>query len=179
MKEIFCSEQVVQGVDQLKNEIILKEDENNQKIIVGGIPADAILIKLDVNLRNYKQKSFYLKRGKNFIHKGCDYALILESHQKIILFELKSEKLKRSRYVDQFRASEIFLKYCNELNSYINNNLIEYEFHRILFCYKNNNTTSKGIINLTTNDKNGNEIVIKSPGFPDRIKIQKLLNLVI
>jgi len=177
MREIFCDSQVLQGIDQLRREIILKEEENNQKIIIGGIPDNSILIKLDVNQNNYKQKSFYLRRGKEFIHKGCDYALILPDQGKIILFELKSSKPKEKRYVDQFRASEIFMKYCNNLNSYLENLEVEYEFHRILFSYKNNNTTSSGIIDLTTKDRNDNEIIIKSPGFPSRIKLQKIVNI--
>ncbi|WP_375182244.1 hypothetical protein [Chryseobacterium sp.] len=177
MREVFCDREVLQGIDQIKKEITLKEDENNQKIIIGGIPDNAILLKLDVDKKEYKQKSFYLKRGKDFIHKGCDYVLILPDFKKIILLELKSAKPKEKRYVDQFRASEIFMNYCNSLNSYINNSTIEYEFHRILFSYKNNNTTSSGIIDLTTKDQNNNEIVIKSPGFPNRIKLQKLVKI--
>ena len=63
------------------------------------------------------------------------------------------------------------------LNEYTKNEEKEYEFHRILLSTKYDNTTSKGIIDLTTNDQNGNEIVIKSPGFPHQIKLQKLIKI--
>ena len=177
MREIFCDIEVLQGIDELNCEITLKEEENNQKIVIGGIPANAILLKLDVSKNQYKQKSFYLRRGKEFIHKGCDYVLILPDQSKIILIELKSLKPKEKRFVDQFRASEIFMNYCINLNEYIKNEEKEYEFHRILLSTKYDNTTSKGILDLTTNDQNGNEIVIKSPGFPHQIKLQKLINI--
>ena len=177
MREIFCDAEVLQGIDDIKCEVTLKEEENNQKIVIGGIPPNAILIKLDVAKNNYKQKSFYLKRGKEFIHKGCDYVLILPDQSKIILIELKSLKPKEKRFVDQFRASEIFMKYCIDLNRYIKDEAKEYEFHRILLSTKYDNTTSKGILDLTTKDQNGNEIVIKSPGFPHQIKLHKLINI--
>ena len=177
MREIFCDTEVLQGIDDLKCEITLKEEENNQKIVIGGIPPNAILIKLDVSKTAYKQKSFYLRRGKEFRHKGCDYVLILPDQNKIILIELKSLKPKEKRFVDQFRASEIFMNYCINLNRYIKDEDKEYEFHRILLSTKYDNTTSKGIIDLTTKDQNGNDITIKSPGFPHQIKLQKLINI--
>ncbi len=87
MKDIFCNVEVTQNFDQKKNEILLKEDETNQKILIGGIPNDAILLKLDIDKREYKRKSMYLRRETPIIHKGCDYCLIIPSQQKIILFE--------------------------------------------------------------------------------------------
>lgn len=69
------------------------------------------------------------------------------------------------------------MNYCINLNEYTKNEEKEYEFHRILLSTKYDNTTSKGIIDLTTNDQNGNEIVIKSPGFPHQIKLQKLIKI--
>lgn len=176
MKEFFCEREVLQGIDELNCEITLREEENNQKILIGGIPANAILIKLDVSKTHYKQKSFYLRRGKNFIHKGCDYVIILPDQNIIVLIELKSLKPKAKRYIDQFRASEFFMNYCINLNEYLNNEVKEYEFHRILLSARYDNTTSRGILDLTTEDQNGNKIVIKSPGFPHQIKLQKLIN---
>ncbi|WHT40371.1 hypothetical protein QNH98_07245 [Myroides sp. mNGS23_01] len=176
LSDIFCDVHVIQGIDTLKGEIILKEEENNQKITVGGIPEEAILLKLDVDVKKeYKQKSFYLRRGVDFIHKGCDYVLILPVEKKVILFELKSLKPKVKRYVEQFRASECFIRYCISLNDFIDNYSSDFQFHRVLFSTKNANTLTRGMIDLTTEDKNGNSIEIKSPGFPDRIRLFKLL----
>ncbi|ATA67647.1 hypothetical protein CGC48_02750 [Capnocytophaga cynodegmi] len=171
MKDIFCDKKVIKGIDSNNKEIILKEGK--QQIIVGGIPDNAILIKLDIEERYYKQKSFYLKKGIKFIHKGCDYVLILENEAKIILFELKSNNTKG--YVDQFIASEIFMKYCSELYFYISNRNIEYKFHRILFSYKYNNTKSNNIIELKVKDKNENEVIVNAVGFPSRIRLQKII----
>ena len=120
MRDVFCDVEVIQSFDQLNHKIDLREDENRQLITIGGIPEDSILLKLDVDKPEYKQKSKYLKRGESFIHKGCDYCLIIPSKDLIVLFELKSMKPKVKNYVDQFIASEIFINYCNNLSNYKN-----------------------------------------------------------
>lgn len=177
MKDIFCNVEVTQNFDQKKNEILLKEDETNQKILIGGIPNDAILLKLDIDKREYKRKSMYLRRETPIIHKGCDYCLIIPSQQKIILFELKSMKPKEKDYVNQFVVSEIFVKYCNELSNYINKSSNSYSFKRILLSPKYNIvfTSPKKLQDISTSDRCGNLIEIKSPGFPDKIRLEKLL----
>lgn len=53
----FCNVEVLQGIDELNCEITLKE-ENNQKLST-GIPANAILLKLDVSKNQYKQKILF------------------------------------------------------------------------------------------------------------------------
>ena len=177
MKDIFCDVEVIKSFDQKNKTMILKEDETNQKILIKGIPADAILLKLDVDKKEYKRKSMYLKRETPIIHKGCDYCLIIPSQQIIILFELKSKKPREKDYVNQFVASEIFVKYCNELSNYINISSDCYSFKRILLSPKYNIvfTSSKKLQDISTSDRCGNSILIKSPGFPERIRLEKLL----
>ncbi len=177
MKDIFCNVEVIQSFDQKNNIIILKEDETNQKISIRGIPTDAILLKLDVDKTGYKRKSMYLKRETPIIHKGCDYCLIIPSQQTIILFELKSMKPKEKDYVNQFVASEIFVRYCNDLSNYINKSNDCYSFKRILLSPKYNITftSAKRLQDISTSDMCGKSIEIKSPGFPDRIRLEKLL----
>lgn len=177
MKDIFCNVEVIQSFDQ-KNQIMkLREVDTNQEILIGGIPVDSILLKLDVDKIAYKRKSMYLKRETPIIHKGCDYCLIIPSQQIVILFELKSMKPKEKDYVNQFVASEIFVKYCNELSNYINKSSDCYSFKRILLSPKYNITftSSKKLQDISTSDICGKSIEIKSPGFPDRIRLEKLL----
>ena len=59
MREIFCDIEVIQSFDQLNQTMVLREDENRQLITIGGIPVDSILLKLDVDKPEYKQKSKY------------------------------------------------------------------------------------------------------------------------
>ncbi|PWK27276.1 hypothetical protein LV89_01589 [Arcicella aurantiaca] len=177
MKDIFCDVEVIQSFDQINHIMKLKEEDTNQEISIGGIPDDAILLKLDIDKKEYKRKSMYLKRETPIIHKGCDYCLIIPSQQTIILFELKSMKPKEKDYVNQFVASEIFIKYCNELSNYINKSSDCFSFKRILLSPKYNITftSSKKLQDISTSDKCGKSIEIKSPGFPDRIRLEKLL----
>lgn len=177
MREIFCDKEVIQNFDLLNQTMILKEIETSQEILIGGIPIDAILIKLDVDKREFKRKSIYLKRDTPFIHKGCDYCLIIPSQEKIILFELKSLKPKVKEYVNQFIASEIFIEYCSKLSNYISCSTINYTFQRILLSTKYNYgfTSSNRIQDISTSDSCGNSIEIKTPGFPARIRLEKLI----
>lgn len=177
MREIFCDKEVIQNFDLLNQTMILKEIETSQEILIGGIPIDAILIKLDVDKREFKRKSIYLKRDTPFIHKGCDYCLIIPSQEKIILFELKSLKPKVKEYVNQFIASEIFIEYCSKLSNYISCSTINYKFQRILLSTKYNYgfTSSNRIQDISTSDSCGNSIEIKTPGFPARIRLEKLI----
>lgn len=176
MRNIFDVD-IIQDFDQEKGQIVLKEEDNQQKIKIRGIPSDAILLKLDVDKKDYKRKSMYLKREAPFIHKGCDYCLIIPSLQKILLFELKSTKPKEKNYVEQFIASEIFINYCLELYSYIGCSKINFEYRRILLStkYNHNFTSNKKIQDIDKTNKCGSLIKIKTPGFPDKINIQKLL----
>lgn len=180
MREIFCDVEVVQNFDQLNQTMVLKEEETKQSITISGIPVDSILLKLDVDKPEYKQKSKYLKRGESFIHKGCDYCLIIPSQQLIVLFELKSMKPKEKHFIDQFRASEIFMNYCNNLYNYKKCSVTNYNFKRILLSpshkYINRFTDSKRIMDISSKDSCGNEIEIKTPGFPPTgIRLEKLI----
>lgn len=177
MKEIFCDVEVIQDFDEHNQTMVLKEEENNQYITVGGIPNDSILLKLDVDKKEYKQKSKYLRRGIEFIHKGCDYCLIIPSQNLILLFELKSLKPKVKNYVEQFIASEIFINYCKNLNDYKLGIQSDYTYKRILLSTKYNYglTTSKAIIDISKTDVYGNLIKIITPGFPANIRLEKLL----
>lgn len=177
MKDIFCDEEVIQSFDIQNQTMVLKEIDTNQEILIGGIPIDSILLKLDIDKRLFKRKSMYLKRDTPVIHKGCDYCLIIPSQEKIILFELKSLKPKVKDYVNQFIASEIFIEYCSKLSNYINCSRIDYSFHRILLSPKYNIgfTSSNRIQDISTSDSCGNPIEIKTPGFPARIRLEKLI----
>lgn len=174
MKELFCQEEVVQDFDQLSGEVRLAEDSTNQHITIGGVPEDAILLKLDVDKPNYKLRSAYLKRGLAFIHKGCDYVLILPELRKIILFELKSNSPKG--YADQFVASELFLNYCIQLWNKLKCIDSDFEFKRILLTPKfNYSFTNRKMHKLTKNERCKEKVKIYSPGFPKRIRLEKLL----
>jgi hypothetical protein len=177
MREVFCDKEVIQSFDTLNQTMILKEIETNQEILIGGIPFDSILLKLDIDKREYKRKSMYLNRKTPFIHKGCDYCLIIPSQEKIILFELKSSKPKEKDYVNQFIASEIFIEYCSKLSNYINCSSINYTFQRILLSprYNISFTSSNRIQDISTSDSCGKTIEIKTPGFPARIRLEKLI----
>ncbi len=176
MKEIFCDAEVIQGFDERNQTMILKEEDNNQYITIGGIPIDSTLLKLDVDKTGYKQKSQYLRRGASFIHKGCDYCLIIPSMHLIILFELKSLKPKEKHYTEQFIASEIFINYCKKLSDYKNSTTSNYSFKRVLLSTKYNyGLTNKSVIDISKIDKNGKTIHIVTPGFPTKIRLERLL----
>ncbi len=177
MREVFCENEVIQSYDQLNHTMVLREEENKQMITIGGIPTDSILLKLDVNKPEYKQKSKYLKREQSFIHKTCDYCLIIPSLQQIILFELKSMKPKVKDYVDQFIASELFINYCNNLSNYKSCTETNYTFKRILLSPKYNYglTEKSKVIDISKPNSCGVTISIKTPGFPNRIRLEKLL----
>lgn len=176
MDIIFCDLNVIQGFDHSKDEVTLKEDATGQKIIIGGLPKDSLILKLDVDKAQYKKKSSYLRTNTEFIHKGCDYCVIIPSLSKIVLFELKSEHPKG--YADQFVASEIFLNYCNNLWMKFKNCNQKFEFIRVLLSKKYNGqlTTSSKVVKFTKPDRTNEDIKILSPGFPPRIRIEKFLN---
>lgn len=175
MKELFCNKQVIQDFDQLAGEIRLKEEKTGQTIIISGIPANAILLKLDVDRRDYKVRSAYLRREVEFIHKACDYCLILPDKNLIILFELKSNKPKG--YVDQFIVSELFIEYCVKLWNKLKCTNSTFEFKRILLSdkFNYNYTSSKELHALNKTDRCKNEVRIYSPGFPQRMRLEKVL----
>ena len=177
MREVFCDIEVIQSFDQKNQTIVLKEDENKQIITIGGIPVDSIFLKLDVNKLEYKQKSKYLRRGESFIHKGCDYCLIIPSQQIIVLFELKSLKPKVKDYVNQFIASEIFINYCNNLSNYKNCTKFIYKFTRVLLSPKHNYglTSKQKVMSISHINSCGETIDIKLPGFPNNIRLEKLI----
>ncbi len=175
MKELFCDRYVLQGFDEVGSEIILREDATGQSIKIGGVPNDAILIKLDVDKKEYKKRSSYFRTGLGFVHQGCDYCLILEHQKQAILFELKSSCPKG--YVEQFVASELFIDYCVKVwNKYKCTNL-KLSFKRVLLSTKFNRhlTSSTKLLTLKKTDKCKNEVTIISPGFPQRIHLNKLL----
>jgi len=175
MKEIFCDKAVLVDFDEQNHTALLKEDSTRQKLIVSGIPPDSVLLKLDVDKRGYKLKSNYFKPRTPFVHKGCDYCLIMPSANTVILFELKSDKPKG--YVDQFIASEIFMEYSFRLNEYIDCCGYEFRYIYVLLSTKDNVllTEISKVFEKKYCDKCGREIVIKRPGFPKGININKLL----
>nr|WP_298656386.1 hypothetical protein [uncultured Flavobacterium sp.] len=178
MREIFCEVEVIQTFDTLRNTMILKEESTSQEIIIGDIPAESILLKLDVDKAGYKKRTNYFNPTTQFIHKGCDYCLIIPTQLLIILFELKSEKPKKIDYLKQFIASEYFMDYCIKLSSYINNSESIYSYKRILLSKKYNvhYTNRTKLQDLSQSDVFGKTYVIKSPGFPHRIRLNKLIS---
>lgn len=176
MESIFCDLQVIKSYDEIRKEVKLVEETTGQSIIIGGLPDDSLILKLDVDQAAYKKKSSYLRTGVEFIHKGCDYCVIIPSINKIVLFELKSNHPKG--YADQFVASEIFLNYCNALWEKYNNCLQKFDFVRVLLSPKFNGqlTSTKDVIKFTKPDRTKEDILILSPGFPPRIRIEKFLN---
>ncbi len=91
----------------------LKENSPNAKlkqIDIFGVPTNSILIKLD----EYAQPSTLFKNDKGQ-RKRCDYVLFFQIHnQGIALFiELKSNKVKNSEIIRQFKGAECILDYCN------------------------------------------------------------------
>jgi hypothetical protein len=177
MEEIFCEKEVVQTYDTFNKRLFLKEDLTNQEIEIKGIPVGSILIKLDVEKAHYKKRSNYFNDSTPFIHKGCDYCLIIPDKKIIILFELKSEKPKKSDYMKQFIASEYFLNYCTSLSNFINKEKIEFTYKRILLSprYSTIYTDKKRLNDASFEDVFGNKVEIKSPGFPPRINLEKLI----
>lgn len=175
MREIFCNAFVLQDFDHARGEMQLKEEETGQNIIVGGIPNDAILLKLDVSRKPYKVRSIYLRSGLEFIHKGCDYCLILPSLNLALLFELKSMRPKG--YADQFVASELFVDYCVKLWNRFSCNHFAIDYRRILLSPKFDRffTSHREVHKFTVPDRCNNDIQVISPGFPTRVRLEKLL----
>jgi len=175
MKEIFCDKYVLQNFDQEQSEVKLKEDITGQSIIIGGVPSNSILLKLDVERKGYKVRSQYLRSGKEFIHKGCDYCLILPEKEIALLFELKSEKPKG--YIDQFIASELFIEYCMNLWNKLSCKSTKLSFIRVLLSPKYNiqYTNSKEVFKFQKEDRCKLNINIISPGFPERVRLEKLI----
>lgn len=176
MIDLFCNTHVIQAFDQLRGEMRLTEDATGQVITIGGIPNNAILLKLDVDRpREYKVRSAYLRRGLEFIHKGCDYCLILPDLNRAILFELKSQNPKG--YANQFVVSELFIEYCSNLwNKYSCGNS-SLTFTRILLSPRFNVQFTKTgkPLRLLKPDRCQNEIEIFTPGFPNRLRLDRLL----
>lgn len=175
MRELFCNEQVIQDFDQVGGEISLKEESTGQSVIISGIPNNAVLLKLDVDRPNYKVRSAYLRKGIEFIHKGCDYCLILPDLKLIVLFELKSKNPKG--YADQFVASELFIEYCIKLWNMFNCSNTTFEFRKILLSpkFNYNYTNNKELHTLSKLDRCNNIVKIYSPGFPRRMRLEKVL----
>jgi hypothetical protein len=176
MKEIFCDEYVLKQIDQIKGEVELKEEITGQAIIIGGLPNDAVVIKLDVDKREYKKRSAYLRAGLEYIHKGCDYCIILPNLQKAVFFELKSNNPKG--YADQFVVSELFVEYCANLWNKYKCDTMKLLSLRVLLSPKYDAVYTKidRMHKTTKKDRCKNEIQIISPGFPKRLKIQKILS---
>lgn len=181
MKNLFCPIRVLQNFDQFNYKIVLSEERvRNSKIEIRGIPSDTVIIKLDVESINYKQKSFYLDKYLKHIHKGCDYVMIIPSMKLNLFFELKSLKPKPIDYVNQFKISEIFLDYCISLNNYIQAEINKSEFDNIYILltpkFDRHYTDSNKIYEFSVNDLKGNEVKIISPGFPKHLDLRKLIS---
>jgi len=178
MKDIFAPE-VLQGVDTSKSEIHLSEPSNRhkRKILVSGIPGDAILLKLDIDKKGFKSKSNFLNKSLEFIHKGCDYCLICPSLKKIFFIELKTSETKG--FEDQLLASELFIDYCLRLwkNYTESTDYSGFEKFYILFSEKHSlqPPSSGEILKKFSTFRCGQKFLLRSPGFPKRIKIQKLM----
>ncbi|NTW33759.1 MAG: hypothetical protein HGB12_14255 [Bacteroidetes bacterium] len=175
MREIFSDREVLLEFDQKQQTALLKEELTGQAVVVSGIPLDGILLKLDVDKKGYKLRSSYFNSKMTFIHKGCDYCLIMPSRQAVVFFELKSDRPKG--YVDQFFASKIFMDYSFRLSGYMNCCDYDYGYVYVLFCTKNNVllTSVSKVMQKKIENKCGKEIVVKMPGFPKGINIDKLL----
>lgn len=175
MRQIFCENSVLLDFDQQTHTALLKEDSTRQKIVLSGIPSDSVLLKLDVDKKGYKLKSGYFNSHARFIHKGCDYCLIMPSREVVVLFELKSDRPKG--YVEQFVVSRIFMEYAFRLSGYIDCCNYNYRYIFVLLSTKDNiiYTEVSKVSEKKCPDRCGNEIVIKRPGFPKGINIDKLL----
>lgn len=175
MRDIFCNVRVLQGFDQLQGKMVLTEEDTGQSIEIGGIPENAILLKLDVDRAAYKIRSSYFRRGLEFIHKGCDYCLILPDTNRAILFELKSNNPKG--YANQFVASELFIEYCSKLWNKFNCSNLTLDFTRVLLSpkYSPQFTTTGKVMRMTRPDRCANDVEIITPGFPNRIRLERLL----
>nr|WP_314546443.1 hypothetical protein [uncultured Empedobacter sp.] len=173
MKSIFCDLQVVQPFDEIKQEVRFIEESTGQSIIIGGLPNDSIVLKLDVDKSGYKKKSPYLKTGAKFIHQGCDYCIIIPSLEKIVLFELKSRQPKG--YMDQFLASEIFLNYCNTLWNNFQCCNQNFEFLRVLISEKHKGQlTGNKVLKLTKEDRTKKQETVLAIGLS--LKVCKFKN---
>lgn len=175
MRDIFCNVRVLQAFDQLRGVMVLEEEDTGQSIEIGGIPANAILLKLDVNRAEYKIRSSYFRRGLEFIHKGCDYCLILPDMDRAILFELKSNNPKG--YANQFVASELFIEYCYKLWNKFNCANVNLAFTRVLLSPKFNVQFTKTgkVMRMIRPDRCSNDVEIITPGFPNRIRLERFL----
>jgi hypothetical protein len=87
-------------------------------------------------------------------------------------------KPKAKDYVEQFIASEIFINYCNALSNYKNCSVTNYTFKRVLLSPKYNYglTSYKGVHDISKTNNCGLNITIKTPGFPSRIRLEKLIS---
>ena len=176
MKELFDNDSVLKSHDQVTKRITLSEEDNNQYVIVGGLPNNAFTVKLDIEKRNYKVKSRYLRKGAKFIHKGCDYVLFIPDRSLALIIEFKSNNAKG--VLDQYKSSEIFLEYVQSLYNFREIVSINYTFKYVLFSTNAKHqvflTEEKPMESLKT-DRKGDLQTIYCYGMPERIHLNKLL----
>ena len=174
MKDIF-NEDIFQEINTNENSVILEEKEAKCAFKLYNIPQNAFLIKLDINKQPFKQHSIYLKKGKEIIHKGCDYCLICIEQKKIYFFELKSNKPKVTDFTNQLIVSKIFIEYCIDLYNHISPIEINFDYEFILWSSKYNYQNTKNKYIEIDPDKYKSKIKIKAIGSPERISLNKLI----
>ena len=101
--------------------LTIKEDAPQSKIkklFINGVPENAIAFTLDYktrrNPRCFEQLSCYFNKTSEIINKGCDLILIApqtDSQWKILIFDLKSDRLKVKETNEQLLNSELFILY--------------------------------------------------------------------
>lgn len=166
MRSYFCDLRVVQNFDIINSKVDLKEDKRTV-VTLTGIPADSVILKLDVDIKGYKKRSPYFNSFKDFIHKGCDYVIISKQLNSVYLIELKSINPVVKQYIEQFKASEFFLNYFFELYNYDNSVNLKLKYYKILFSSKDNViTTNVHFHSLDVADRNNKKIKVFKCGLP-------------
>ncbi|MBO9424782.1 hypothetical protein J7444_08620 [Labrenzia sp. R4_1] len=109
--------------------VILKEDDTGAALRVLSIkrlPKGSIVFELDHSPKGslkrrlgnaFKQLSCILNSNHDKINKKCDYVIVYKKDKeiRILLCDLKSNRLKRSDCAAQLKNSELFVKYLLSL----------------------------------------------------------------
>ena len=131
---------VVLNITTGDQELVLKEpapDSKIKRLRIKGVPESSFAFTLDhqpkKNNRLYKQLSCYVDvSNQKGINKGCDLILLVpnENGFTVLLFDLKSKKIKVKDVEKQLLNSELYVRYLMAMvqNYYgIDINNIEYK----------------------------------------------------